>query len=232
VEDVLVGPLLTIYDRLYACYGDLHWWPAQTAYEVMLGAILTQNTAWSNVEKALANFGGDLSPETVTGLDDATLTEKIRPAGFFQQKAQYLRAVTAWFAQYGYDEAAVCRQPLAKIRAELLAVRGVGPETADSILLYAFGYPTFVVDAYTVRLCARYPLPAGHGYAAVKACFETGLPADTALFQNFHALIVTNAKNCCRKNPVCSECPLESTCGRNLAAEHRRDGRGQEGTRR
>jgi endonuclease-3 related protein len=179
--------------------------------------VLTQNTAWGNVEKAIANFGGRLSPEAVAAMPVGELAQAIRPAGYFNQKAAYLKAVTAWYAGYGYSVPAVRRRPLAELRPELLATPGVGPETCDSILLYAFGFPTFVVDAYTVRLCGRYPLEAGKGYAAVKAHFEAGLPEDAAVYNNFHAAIVINAKDHCRKKPACGGCPLEGGCGRRLA---------------
>jgi len=140
------------------------------------------------------------------------LTEIIRPAGFFNQKAGYLKAVTAWYAGYGYDVPTVQKEPLAKLRAELLSTKGVGRETADSILLYAFGFPTFVVDAYTVRLCDRYPIEAGKGYAMVKAYFEGNLPQSAEVYNGFHALIVLNAKEHCKKKPVCDGCPLGETC--------------------
>lgn len=206
--------LLSIYETLLAHYGELHWWPAKTPYEVLVGAVLTQNTAWSNVEKAIANFGDSLSPEAVAKADRAELTEIIRPAGFFNQKADYLKAVTAWYAQYGYDAATVQREPFAKLRAELLSTKGVGPETADSMLLYAFGFPTFVVDAYTIRLCGRYPIEAGKGYAPVKAHFESILPQSAEIYNRFHALIVINAKEHCRKKPSCTDCPLGERCER------------------
>jgi endonuclease-3 related protein len=180
----------------------------------MVGAVLTQNTAWGNVEKAIANFGDGLSPEAVAAADLAALAEIIRPAGFFNQKARYLKAVTAWYAKYGYDVPTVQREPLAKLRPELLATKGVGQETADSILLYAFGFPTFVVDAYTVRLCGRYPIEAGKGYAAVKAYFEGNLPQIAEVYNGFHAQIVANAKEHCRKKPTCDGCPLGESCGR------------------
>jgi endonuclease-3 related protein len=180
----------------------------------MVGAVLTQNTAWSNVEKAIAGFGDNLSPEAVVDSDLTELTEIIRPAGFFNQKAGYLKAVTAWYAGYGYDVPTVQKEPLAKLRAELLSTKGVGQETADSILIYAFGFPTFVVDAYTVRLCCRYPIKAGKGYAAVKAYFEGSLPKSAEVYNGFHAQIVINAKEHCRKKPLCDGCPLGSGCRR------------------
>jgi endonuclease-3 related protein len=209
------GKLTSIYETLLAHYGELHWWPAETPYEVMVGAVLTQNTAWSNVEKAITGFGDNLSPEAVADVDLAELAETIRSAGFFNQKAGYLKAVTAWYAGYGYDVPTVQREPLAKLRAELLTVKGVGQETADSILLYAFGFPTFVVDAYTNRLCGRYPIEAGKGYEAVKAYFEGNLERSVVVYNNFHALIVINANEHCRKKPLCDGCPLGETCGRH-----------------
>ncbi|MCL1919261.1 MAG: endonuclease III domain-containing protein [Peptococcaceae bacterium] len=204
--------LLLIYEALLARYGQLHWWPAKTPYEVIVGAVLTQNTAWSNVEKAIANFGDTLTPEAVMDADLSELTKLIRPAGFFNQKAVYLKAVTAWFARYDFDVPAVQRESLSKVRAELLSVKGVGCETADSILLYAFGFPTFVVDAYTIRLCERYPIEAGKNYAAVKDFFERNFPRSVEGYNTFHALIVINAKEHCRKKPVCCECPLNEPC--------------------
>jgi endonuclease-3 related protein len=180
----------------------------------MVGAVLTQNTTWSNVERAIANFRGDITPERVMDADMAELTEIIRPAGFFNQKAGCLKSVAKWYGRYSFNVATVRREPLTKVRAELLSTKGVGRETADSILLYAFGFPTFVVDAYTIRLCARYPIAAGEGYEAVKAYFEDKLERSAKVYNNFHALIVTNAKEHCRKRPVRDGCPLSGSCGK------------------
>ena len=205
---------LSIYNTLLDHFGDPHWWPAETPYEVMVGAVLTQNTAWGNVEKAIANFGDNLMPEFVLNADTAELINIIRPAGFFNQKAAYLKAVTEWFAGYNFDATTVQRETLEKLRSELLSVKGVGKETADSILLYALNFPTFVVDAYTVRLCDRFPVDAGKGYDAVKMHFESSVPKDTKTYNNYHALIVINGKEHCRKKPLCAGCPLYDTCGR------------------
>jgi len=164
------------------------------------------------VERVIANFGEGLSPEMIEMTAVSELEVIIRPAGFFRQKAIYLKTVTEWFAGYEYDVSAVRREPLEKVRTELLSVKGVGPETADSILLYAFGFPTFVVDAYTFRLCARYPIDAGKTYDSVRKYFEKSLPHDAKVYNNFHALIVTNAKEHCRKKPACTACPLNKTC--------------------
>jgi len=206
--------IIEIYESLLAHYGDLNWWPAKTPYEVMVGAVLTQNTAWSNVEKAIANFGDNLTPEFVLNANITELAEIIRPAGFFNQKTIYLKSVTEWFMRYNFDVPTVQREPLEKLRPELLSVKGVGKETADSILLYAFNFPTFVVDAYTVRLCDRFPVDAGKGYDAVKMYYESNLPQSAEGYNNYHALILINGKDHCRKKPSCDDCPLYDACGR------------------
>ncbi|MDR3012297.1 MAG: endonuclease III domain-containing protein [Chitinispirillales bacterium] len=221
----MISTIESIYHRLLSHHGHPRWWPAKTPYEVVVGAVLTQNTAWGNVEKAIANFGDahdlslspqsiPLSPEAILSADLPDLAAVIRPAGYFNQKAVYLKTVTEWFAKYDFDAAAVRREPLEKLRGELLATKGVGPETADSILLYAFDFPTFVVDAYTVRFCDRYPIDAGKGYAVVKAYFEANLPRSVEVYNNFHALIVINGAKHCRKKALCEGCPLGVECGR------------------
>ena len=204
--------VMKIYDLLQARYGNLNWWPADTPYEVIAGAVLSQNTNWGNVEKALANFRGDITPERIMALDPEELKALIRPAGFFNQKAAYLKAITQWYSRYDFSVAKVQARPLEEARRELLAVRGIGNETADAILLYAFGFPTFVVDKYTQRFCERYPLDAGKDYMAVKAYFEANLPRDAALFNNYHALIVINAKEHCSAKKNCEGCPLGLYC--------------------
>ncbi|MCL2202533.1 MAG: endonuclease [Defluviitaleaceae bacterium] len=220
--------VLAIYEKLNTHYGDLKWWPAKTPYEMIVGAVLTQNTAWSNVEKAIANFGDNLTPQFVLDADIAELAVVIRSAGFFNQKAAYLKAVTAWFGKYNFDVPTVQREPLEKLRPELLSIKGIGKETADSILLYAFGFPTFVIDAYTMRLCGRYPINAGgylthsrkkrgnaFAYDTVKAHFEANLPRDVKLYNNYHAGIVYLCKDFCRKSkPLCDKCPLWGMCER------------------
>lgn len=211
-----------LYDELQEAYGDLKWWPARNPFEVMVGAVLTQNTNWSNVESALTNFNDGLSPELIAELEPEELMGLIRPAGFSRQKSRYLKALTAWFQGYGYKVEAVRREPLADLREELRAVPGVGEETADAILLYAFGFPTFVVDAYTVRLCSRLPLEAGQGYQKIKASFEANLPRDPAIYNQFHALIVIHGKTHCRKQPLCGDCPLTGWCRKVGVEEGRR----------
>jgi len=209
--------ILTIYNTLNAHYGNLKWWPAKTPYEIMVGAVLTQNTAWGNVEMAIANFDDNLTPQFVRDADIDKLKDIIRPAGFFNQKAAYLKSMTAWFAKYDYDIKTAQGIPLGKLRPELLAVKGIGKETADSILLYALNYTTFVVDAYTARLCDRYTIDAGKGYDAIKAYFETNLPHGEEIYNNYHALIVINGKDHCRKSkPQCDTCPLTKLCMKKI----------------
>nr|WP_072515183.1 endonuclease III domain-containing protein [Ndongobacter massiliensis] len=207
-------PLKAIYQTLYAYYGDLHWWPADSPFEVMVGAVLTQNTAWTNVEKAIRQFEGELSPERVVQLSSDELEAIIRPAGFYRQKAQYLKAVSEWFLCYDADPKRVRSCSPDAIRSELLAVRGVGNETADSILLYAFDFPAFVIDAYTIRLFQRIPLNAGNKYMEIKRFCEAQIPKDAILYNRFHALIVENAKEHCRKKPLCDDCPLANICAK------------------
>jgi endonuclease-3 related protein len=205
--------LMDIFDRMMARYGDPKWWPAKSPYEVIVGAVLTQNTNWSNVEKAIANFGGKLSPDFVLSLEHSELADIIHPAGFFNQKAGYLQTVTRWFGKYDFNVDVVSSLPMDRIRTELLMLKGIGPETADSILLYAFGFPSFVIDAYTLRLSERLPLPIGsRKYDDVKVFFERYLPRDTRLFNVYHALIVFNAKAHCKIKPSCNNCPLFDVC--------------------
>ena len=200
---------LELYAILNNSYGNQRWWPAQTPYEVMVGAVLTQNTAWGNVEKAIAGFGGELTPERVASLPLDELKSIIRPAGFFNQKSAYLKTLTAWFAENNYDAGVVAARPMAAVRGELLNLRGIGPETADSILLYAFGFPTFVVDAYTRRLLTRLGIDVPMDYYSIKAYLESRLPVDAALYNNFHALIVRHANAHCRAKAACGGCPLK-----------------------
>jgi endonuclease-3 related protein len=207
-----MNKLQKIYNTLYSHYGNLNWWPADTPFEVIVGTILTQNTAWSNVEKAIERFEGDLSPERVMSLSMEELQEIIRPAGFFRQKAQYLKAVTEWFMSYECNIDLIRKHSLSDIRLELLKVRGVGNETADSILLYAFGLPSFVVDAYTMRFFRRFPVDAGNTYMEVKNYCEKELPSDIEVYNHFHALIVHNGKEHCKKKAECAGCPLEKYC--------------------
>jgi len=197
------------YRRLLAAYGPQGWWPGRTPFEVAVGAILTQNTAWTNVEKAIANLrrAGALSFRGMKRLPERKLAALIRPSGYFNQKAKKLRAFLAWLETRGGKAGSVRHAlagPLGEVRESLLAVHGIGPETADSILLYAAGKPSFVIDAYTRRIAARLGLAKeGATYDDLKRLYEAALPADAALFNEFHALLVQHGKVACRKTPRC-----------------------------
>lgn len=207
--------LLRIYRCLHAAQGPQDWWPGDGPFEVVVGAVLTQNTAWKNVEKALANLrrAGLLEPARLLETKRARLRRLLRPAGYFRVKERRLRSVVQWWAGRGADARALRRLPLAPLREDLLAVHGVGPETADSILLYAVGHPAFVVDAYTRRVFRRLGLvPAHWGYEQARAFFERHLPRDPDLWNDYHAQIVRLGNTRCRPKPLCAGCPLAWTC--------------------
>ena len=202
-----------MYAAMRGALGPSGWWPAKTDFEVAVGAVLTQNTAWRNVEKAIAALreAGRLSPRAMHALAEDDLAELIRPAGFFRVKARRLRNLLDWLKEAcDYDLAALRGRDMAVLREELLAVNGIGPETADCILCYALGYPSFVVDAYTRRIFSRHGLVAESvGYEDLRGLFMDRLPPDTAMFNEYHGLIVRVAKEWCRKGKrFCEACPL------------------------
>ncbi len=202
------------FDVLYRALGPQHWWPARTPFEVIVGAILTQNTAWTNVEKAIANLRRErlLSPAALERVPQSKLARLIRSSGYFRQKAKKLKAFVRFLrAEFAGSLAKMFRTPTTELREKLLAVHGIGPETADSILLYAGHHPVFVVDAYTKRILARHGLVSEKaGYEDIRALFEKTLPQDAKLYNEFHGLIVMTGKHWCRtKNPRCHECPLQ-----------------------
>lgn len=212
----MINTLLEIFDTLLAAYGPRCWWPAETSFEVCVGAILTQNTNWGNVEKAIVNLKreGLLFPEKLRDLPAEQLAELIRPAGFFNVKSARLKNFLAWlFAVHGGSLEELFSGDWRELRPELLTVRGIGPETCDSMLLYAGHKPTFVVDAYTKRLFSRLGLvgPAA-GYDQLRDLFMAHLPADVELFNEYHALIVEHCKVRCRTKPLCGECVLRFRC--------------------
>lgn len=209
--------LQEIYTRLHVHYGDQNWWPHETLWEIMVGAILTQNTAWSNVEKALANLkrANALAPERVRAISRARLTELIRPAGFTSSKPQRLKILAGFLKRAYADKPENMRGgDLHTQRAQLLALHGVGPETADAILLYVGQQPIFVIDAYTKRILARIGIADENiSYHALQTVFMEHLSPDTNLFQEFHALLDTHAKYICTKRaPRCAICPLANRC--------------------
>ncbi len=206
-------PLLWMFSRLLEAYGPQHWWPAETPFEVMVGAILTQNTAWSHVEKAIANLkrAGLLDPSSLAGCDPADLAGLIRPAGYFNVKTQRLQAFCRFYLEMGHERLA--SMPTQQLRRELLAVHGVGPETADDMLLYAFDRPVFVIDAYSRRIFSRMGLCSGtEEYDRLRLGVEQALQGGCAEYNEYHALIVRHAKEYCRKRPQCSGCPLHLRC--------------------
>ncbi|MDD4941709.1 MAG: endonuclease III domain-containing protein [Candidatus Omnitrophica bacterium] len=196
-------------------FGPQRWWPGDSAFEVIVGAILTQNTNWSNVSRAIANLkqAGVLSPDRLYRLDRRTIARLIRPSGYYRLKTKRLKSfLEVLNGKYGSSPARMKKRPLTALRQELLAINGIGPETADSILLYAFDKPVFVVDAYTRRVFSRHMLLAPDAaYDTVQRYCMERLSADAAMFNEFHALIVRLAKEYCLKNnPRCKTCPLKN----------------------
>jgi endonuclease-3 related protein len=206
-------PVRKVYDALHRAWGPQRWWPSRTRFETIAGAILTQNTAWANAERAIANLraAGALDVRRMHALRPARLAALVRPAGCFNVKARRLRAFTALVVRrFGGRLDALLRRPPAELRATLLGVRGIGPETADCILLYAARRPFFVVDAYAQRFLRRHGWLRGAAtYDRVAALFTGGLAPDARLFNEYHALIVRLGKDRCRSRPRCAGCPLE-----------------------
>ena len=211
------------YDSLFAAHGPQFWWPGRSRFEIIVGAILTQNTSWTNVALAIQNLRREklLNPRALAAVSTPRLARLIRSSGYFRQKAAKLKAFIAFLkATYAGSLSRMFRTPTATLREQLLAVHGIGPETADSILLYAGNHPVFVVDAYARRILERHGLAdPRHGYEEVRQLFERSLPRDVSLYNEFHALIVQTGKQHCRaSNPRCEECPLQSFLPHNRAA--------------
>ncbi|MGD0572491.1 MAG: endonuclease III domain-containing protein [Sedimentisphaerales bacterium] len=230
---MLAEQLKEIYDLLFERFGPQDWWPGDTPFEVIVGAILTQNTNWTNVEKAITNLKNAkaLSPDKLHRLDIKKLAELIRPAGYFNIKAKRLKNFLDWFFKnYSGKVGNFENIRTTELREQLLSVKGIGPETADSILLYALNRPVFVVDAYTARICSRHHLIGEDAdYNQIQETFESNLPSDPAsawhsgssdkyrgayaetsiqLFNEYHALLVHLGKDFCKPTPKCEECPL------------------------
>ncbi len=224
--------IVDLYHLLWQHFGPQGWWPGETPLEVAVGAILTQNTNWQNVALAIDRLkkAGVLSAAALMALPAAELAALIRPAGYYNIKAGRLKNfITYLMEKYQGSMAKLAAAPLARLRPELLAIKGIGPETADSILLYALDKPIFVVDAYTHRIFSRHGLTAGpYSYEGLQALCQAALPPDLALWQEFHALLVRTGKDCCRPRPRCESCPLagfspplisSSAVGKKLAAQ-------------
>lgn len=208
----MTATLHHVYKRLLAAYGPQHWWPGDSPFEVLIGAILVQNTSWQNVQSAIHNLkeADLLAPHALYGVAEEELETLIRPAGYYRIKARRLRNLLSLLvSQYDGSLEPMFRTDLSTLRQELLRVNGVGPETADSILLYAGGLPVFVVDTYTHRVFTRHGwIDFDADYDAIQEYFETGLEQDVALYNEYHALLVRVGRTHCRKTPKCDGCPL------------------------
>ncbi|MGR3294329.1 MAG: endonuclease III domain-containing protein [Candidatus Scalindua sp.] len=206
--------LTEIYDSLFKSFGKQYWWPGDTGFEVVIGAILTQNTNWTNVEKAIKNLktAKVFTPKKLHEIDIEKLAELIKPSGYFNVKAKRLKHFIEWlFFNYNGSLSKLFKLDYASLREQLLSVNGIGRETADSIILYAAEKPTFVVDAYTKRMLVRHDLiTEDYDYDAIKAVFEDNIPHDVSLYNEYHALIVMVGKYYCKPKMQCEECPLKT----------------------
>lgn len=203
-----------IYQQLFRHYGPQYWWPGGSPFEIMVGAVLTQNTAWTNVEKAITNLvvADALSPQAIVAASTDQLADWLKPSGYFNVKAKRLHAFCQWLLQQG-GEAPLQQRDTKTLRDDLLSIYGIGPETADDMLLYAFDRPVFVIDAYTRRLFSRLGLVAGdESYENLRQQFESAMGADVKVLNEFHALIVVHGKDICRKRARCEKCCLSKTC--------------------
>lgn len=208
-----------LFDLLLQQYGQQYWWPAQSPFEVIVGAVLTQNTAWTNVEKAITNLKSAkaLSAEVIVAAPMRRVANWLKPSGYFNVKAKRLRHVCQWYLeQGGYKK--LCRVKTERLRVSLLSVHGVGRETADDILLYAFQRPVFVIDTYTRRLFRRLGFIAGaEAYDILRSKVERSFArrkTKVMVFNEYHALIVRHAKDVCKVKPRCGECCLTAVCAR------------------
>jgi endonuclease-3 related protein len=204
--------LMEMFDLLLDHYGPRKWWPAETALEMMVGAILTQNTNWKNVEKAIENLKKKslISLDALCSVSTSELAQEIRPAGYYNIKVRRLKNLIDFIVNhYHGDLDTLLGDETRTLRRGLLSVNGIGPETADSILLYAANRPVFVIDAYTHRILSRHGMTEEQvTYQELQELFMDNLPDDSSLFNEFHALIVETGKDFCRKRPLCEECPL------------------------
>jgi endonuclease-3 related protein len=211
--DPVKARLLRLHRDLLRRFGPQHWWPGRSAYEIAVGAILTQHTAWTSAARAVTALRarGLLTPARLTALPEDELAQVIRAAGTYRLKARRLRAFTAWLLErFDGRFGGLRRAPLAALRRELLGVSGLGPETVDAILLYAAHRPVFVADAYARRVLSRHRLlPPAAGYEEARAFVEAHLPSDPALLNEFHALLVAVGKTHCRTVARCGACPLD-----------------------
>ena len=206
--------LYAIYETLNAYFGDLHWWPGDSPFEIIVGAILTQNTAWKNVESVISKLksGGYLNPEVIFTIGEKELAAFIRPAGYYNIKTRRLKSFTRFlYEEYRGDLECMFAEDLWSLRGKLLGVNGIGEETADSILLYAGNKPVFVIDAYTRRILLRHNIiRADATYTEIQNLFMSSLPQSVPLYNQYHALLVNTGKFFCNRTPRCNECPLST----------------------
>lgn len=208
----LSNTVTQVFETLASHYGEFDWWVNDDPYEIMLGTILVQNTNWKNAQKALDNLGIDKNPQAILSMPIEQLAEKIRSSGYYNQKALKLKAMNEWFRGYDYDLEKVRQQPLEELRKELLAVKGIGFETADAILVYAIGKPSFVIDAYARRIFSRFGLDVPKSYEAFRKLVEVAIPADTQRYAYYHGLMVDHGQVHCNPTPKCQGCPLDTNC--------------------
>ena len=203
-------------------YGRQHWWPGDSWFEVMVGAVLTQAAAWGNVEKAISNLkaANALSPEAIRAIDEQELAKLVYPSGYYNAKARKLKALAQFVGrEYNDDVEAMQKPDIGALREELLGVYGIGEETADDILLFALDKPAFIIDSYTKRLFTRLHLAPERGpYSTYRSLFTDNLPASAELFGEYHALIVSHGKSVCRKRPMCEGCCLLEVCPTGIEA--------------
>lgn len=205
-----------IFALLQQAYGEIKWWPGDP-YAIMAGAVLTQNTTWKNVEKSLALLGTQLQPLTIAGMSEAMLQQLIVPSGFYRAKAATLKRLTAWYGRYDFLPARVQQKTLLEVRTELLALKGIGPETADDILTYAFQMPSFVIDAYTRRLLDRLGMVFANDLER-RRFLTANLPEKVEIYAAYHGAIVEHCKRHCAKKPVCAGCVFTMCRYRSVAA--------------
>lgn len=207
------GKIREFYEVLYRRYGQQHWWPAETRFECIIGAILTQNTSWENASKAVSKLKSEirLTPENLRDIPEHTLAGLIRTSGYYNQKAKKIRSfINFLFTNYSGNLDTMFSEDKQVLRNMLLGIKGIGPETADTILLYAGEKPVFVVDKYTYRILSRHMIiPESADYNEISELFTLSLAEDYRLYNEYHALIVRLGKEHCRANPLCNGCPLQ-----------------------
>ncbi|WP_077324588.1 endonuclease III domain-containing protein [Virgibacillus siamensis] len=201
-----------MYRSLYEYYGPQHWWPAETVFEMLIGAILVQNTSWRNVEKAIIKVKPYMEPELMYHLQEWKLAELIQSSGFFNIKAKRIKAFLEWFKRYDFDVRQIRELDGIRIREELLDIKGIGRETADVMLVYAFEKPVFVADGYARRIFDRYGFDMPAAYDDFRRQVEARMTYELHVFKEFHALLVEHAKSYCKKRPICGTCPLQHNC--------------------